>query len=180
MIRMRSSLVWRGILALVIGIIAIAWPEITVGAFVILFAFYAFLAGILEGVRAFRSEAAGPAIGRYLLAALDIAAGVVALAWPGITALVLVIWVAIWALVTGVMEIVLAFGHSRAAGERALLGLTGVLSIAFAVVLFVRPDIGAITLAQLYGFFSLVTGVSLLALAVNLRTAEGVTRPAAT
>jgi uncharacterized membrane protein HdeD (DUF308 family) len=166
---MRSSLVWRGILALIVGIVAIAWPSITVGAFVILFAFYAFLAGIFEAVRAYRSEAAGPAIGRYLLAALDIAAGVVALAWPGITALVLVIWVAIWALVTGIMEIVLAFGHARTLGERAWLGFSGLLAALFGIVLFVRPDIGAVALAQLYGFFSLVTGVALLAMAINLQ-----------
>src|SRR5215475_9867948 len=94
-----SSLLWRGLLAVAIGVISVAWPNITVGAFVILFAVYAFLG--TDTARAFSSDRAGPVIGYLLLALLSVAAGVAALVWPGITALVLTIWVAAWALVTG-------------------------------------------------------------------------------
>jgi uncharacterized membrane protein HdeD (DUF308 family) len=61
---------WRGILAIVVGIIAIAWPGITVWAFVILFAVYAFLAAGMEAVQAFASRTAGPAAGHLVLALL--------------------------------------------------------------------------------------------------------------
>jgi uncharacterized membrane protein HdeD (DUF308 family) len=164
-----NTLIWRAILSIVIGVIAVAWPSITVGAFVLLFAVYAFLAGLTEIARAFRSEAAGPVIGRLLLGALDIIAAIVAIAWPGITALVLVVWVAAWAFVTGVFEVGLAFRSTTNTGERALLGLSGLVSVALGVVLFIRPDIGAITLAQVYGLFSLFSGISLLVMAINLR-----------
>ncbi|HET6479442.1 MAG TPA: DUF308 domain-containing protein [Actinoplanes sp.] len=171
---MRSSLVWRGILALVTGVIAVMWPDITVYAFVLLFAVFSIGSGILEGVRAFRSEAAGPTVGRLLLALLDVAAGVVALVWPGITALVLVLWIAAWAVVTGVTEVVLAFGSDRSGRNRVWLVLTGLLGVAFGLVLFAKPDIGAVTLAQIYGFFSIVVAVSLFAAAIDLRsTATG-------
>jgi len=52
----RSPLVWRGILAVVIGVVAVVWPGITVGAFVILFAFYAFMAAVMEAIAAFRTR----------------------------------------------------------------------------------------------------------------------------
>src|SRR6266516_3929163 len=92
-----TSLILRGVLAIIVGIIALAWPGVTILALVILFAIYAFIAAGLEAMRAFGSATAGPVIGHLLLALVDLAAGVIALVWPGPTALVLI--VAIWAVV---------------------------------------------------------------------------------
>jgi uncharacterized membrane protein HdeD (DUF308 family) len=164
-----SSLVWRGLLAIVIGVVSVAWPGITVGAFVIVFAVYAFLAAGTELVRAFSSDRAGPVAGFLLLALLSVAAGVVALVWPDITAYALTIWVAAWAFVTGIVEVVLAFQRGEAAGERVLWALNGLVSIALGLVLAIRPDIGALTLATVFGLFSIVYGVSALVLAAQAR-----------
>jgi uncharacterized membrane protein HdeD (DUF308 family) len=149
---------------LITGAIAVAGPEITVWAFVLLFAVFSSGSGLLEGIRAFRAEAAGPTTGRLLIALLDIAAGVVALIWPGITVLVLVLWIAARAVLTRATELVLAFGPDRGR-SRVWLALTGLLGIVFGIVLFTSP----ITLAQIYGFFSLITVVSLFATAIDLR-----------
>src|ERR1700741_5023412 len=97
-----TSLILLGILAVVVGIIAIAWPGVTILALVILFAVYAFIDAGLHGAGAFSSRSAGPVFGHLLIALIDLAAGVIALVWPGATALVLVIVVAAWALVGGV------------------------------------------------------------------------------
>ena len=78
-----TSLIWRGILALAVGVIALAWPSVTVLALVILFAIYAFMASGMEAARAFSSRQAGPVIGHLLLGLVDLAAGIIALAWPG-------------------------------------------------------------------------------------------------
>src|SRR3954467_897913 len=166
-----SSLVWRGVLAIAIGVISVTWPNITIGALVILFAVYAFIAAGAESVRAFRSDTAGPVIGYLLLSVLSLAAGVVALLWPGITAEVLTIWIAAWAFVTGIVEVVLAFQRNETAGERALWALSGLISIALGVVLGIRPDIGAISLATVFGLFAIVYGVSVLILSSQLRRA---------
>ncbi len=167
-----TSLLWRGLFAIAIGIVSVAWPGITVGAFVILFAIAAFLAAVTDGMRAFSSDRAGPLLGWVLLAALSVVAGIVALVWPGITALVLVIWVAAWALVTGIVEVALAFMRGESAGERVLWALSGLVSIVLAVALFIRPDIGAVSLATVFGLFSMFYGVVAIVLSFQARRAR--------
>jgi uncharacterized membrane protein HdeD (DUF308 family) len=165
---MSTSLIVRGVLAVIVGIIAIAWPNVTVLALVILFAVYAFMDAGLELARAFSSRPAGPVVGHLLLALIGIAAGIVALAWPGPTALVLVVVVAVWAFIGGFFELFAAFGSGETAGTRAMFILAGLVSIAFGVVLAARPGIGAVTLALLFGLYSLIFGVSEIVLGVEL------------
>jgi uncharacterized membrane protein HdeD (DUF308 family) len=164
-----TSLIWRGILAVAVGIIALAWPQVTVLALVIVFAVYAFIAAGLQAMQAFSSRKAGPVLGHLLLGLVDLAAGVVALAWPGPTALVLVLIVGIWAVTAGIVEIAAAFGKGEPAGTRAMFILGGLVSIAFGVVLFARPGMGAITLALLFGLFNLAYGAWALVQGIELR-----------
>jgi uncharacterized membrane protein HdeD (DUF308 family) len=170
--------VLRGSLAIAVGLIAVAWPDVTIGAFVIVFAVNALLAAVMRADRAFRSAHTAPVVGLLLLAALDAAAGVGAIAWPAITALSLVLLVAGWALTTGTFEVAMAFRAGDSPGERARLGLTGLVSLALAVVFVIRPDIGAVTLAQVYGLFSIVSGISSLVMAAGVSTAGSSPHPA--
>ena len=164
-----SSLILRGVLALVVGIIALAWPGVTILALVILFAVYAFMDAGFESVRAFSSGKAGPVIGHLLLGLVDLAAGVVALVWPGPTALVLTLIVGIWAFVGGCFEVFSAFDKGETAGTRALFILSGLVWVAFGVVLFARPNVGAVSLALLFGLFNLFSGVTLITQGVEIR-----------
>jgi uncharacterized membrane protein HdeD (DUF308 family) len=166
-----TSLIARGILAVITGIIALAWPSVTVLALVILFAVYAFMAAGLQAARAFSSRKAGPVLGHLLLGLVDLAAGVIALAWPGPTALVLVLIVGVWAITAGLIEIAAAFGAGEPAGARAMFILGGLASVAFGVVLCARPGIGAVALALLFGLFSLITGSWMLVQGIELRRA---------
>lgn len=175
---LNASLVARGIVALAIGAVALAWPGITVLALVMLFAIYAFLAAALEAMRAFGSAKAGPVAGHLLLGLADLAAGVIALSWPGSTALVLVVIVAAWAVITGALEIGAAFGAGEAAGTRALFVLGGLVSVAFGVALFAKPGMGAITLALLFGLFNLVYGARALVQGIELHRARTALRSA--
>ena len=172
-----NSLILRGILAIVVGILALAWPNITVYALVVLFAVYAFMAGGLEAMVAFSSDRAGPVIGHLLLSLACLAAGVVALVWPGPTAYVLVLVVATWAVVTGVFEFFAAFQEGETAGMRALFIISGLVSIAFGVVLFAHPRIGAFTLALLFGLFALIYGVAELVAGIEMRRQASMTEP---
>jgi uncharacterized membrane protein HdeD (DUF308 family) len=164
-----TSLILRGILALTIGVMALVWPGITILALVGLFAVYTFMASALEALRALSSRTAGPVSGHLLAGLIDLAAGVVALAWPGPTALVLVLIVASWAVIAGLMEVSAAFRGSTPAGIRALFILGGLVSVPFGVVLFAHPGVGAITLALLFGLFNLVYGARALMQGIELR-----------
>ena len=164
-----TSLIARGILAVAVGVVALAWPSVTVLALVILFAVYAFIAAGLQAARAFGSATAGPVFGHLLLGLADLAAGVIAMAWPGPTALVLVLIVGVWAVIAGLAEIAAAFASGEPTGTRAMFILAGLATTAFGVVLCARPGIGAITLALLFGLFNLIAGTWMLAGGIELR-----------
>jgi uncharacterized membrane protein HdeD (DUF308 family) len=168
---MSTALILRGALAVIVGIVAIAWPGVTILALVILFAVYAFIDAGLQAVRGFSRATAGPVFGHLLLALIDLAAGVTALVWPGPTALVLVLVVAVWSFVGGFLEIFAAFADGETAGTRALFIVAGLLSVVFGLVLFARPGVGAVTLALLFGFFNVTYGTSQVVMGVQSRGA---------
>ena len=168
-----TALILLGILAVIVGITAVAWPGVTILALVILFAIYAFMAAGLQAARAFRSRAAGPVLGHLLLGVVDLVAGVIALAWPVPTAFVLVIVVAAWALVGGFAEVFAGFGSGETAGMRAMFILSGLVSVAFGVLLFARPGVGVLTLALLFGLYSLIYGFSQITAGIQVRQLGG-------
>ena len=103
-----TSLILRGVLAVIVGIAAVAWPGVTILALVILFAVYAFMDAGLEAVRAFSGRRAGPVLGHLLLGLIDLATGIVALTWPGPTALVSVAFGIVLAARPGIGAVTLA------------------------------------------------------------------------
>jgi len=155
-----TSLIVRGVLAIIIGIIAVAWPGVTILALVLLFAVYAFLDTLVEGARAFGSQRVWPVLGHLVLALIDVAAGLVAVVWPAPTALVLTLVVGIWAIAAGVFEITAAFLGGENAGTRAMFIVTGLLSLAFGAIVIDRPGLGALTIALLFGLYSIASGVT--------------------
>jgi uncharacterized membrane protein HdeD (DUF308 family) len=161
------SLALVGVLGIAIGIVAIMWPGVTIAVVVAVFAVAAFVGAAHQATRAFSSATAGPVAGHLLLALVDVAAGVGAIVWPGITAYALTIWIGAWAIVTGIGEFAMAFGAHETAGDRALFGFGGLVSVALGLVLFARPDVGAVSLATVFGLFSLVYGIWAVVLAAR-------------
>ena len=166
-----TYLIVRGVLALIVGIVAVAWPGVTVYALVVLFAVYTFMDAVVQAARAFSGLAAKAVVGRILIALVDVAAGVVAIAYPNITAVALVVIIAIWAIAFGVLELFAASGTGETAGTRAWYVVAGLVSIAFGLVLAARPDVGAVSLAVIYGIFSLAFGITAIVLGVEARRA---------
>jgi uncharacterized membrane protein HdeD (DUF308 family) len=161
------SLALVGALAVAVGVVAIVWPKVTIGFVVAIFAVSAFIGAANQAMRAFSSITAGPVAGHLLLALVDVVAGVGSIVWPGITAYALTIWIGAWAIVTGFGEVAMAFGAHEAASDRALFGFGGLLSVALGVVLFARPDVGALSLVTVFGLFSLAYGIWGLVLAAR-------------
>jgi uncharacterized membrane protein HdeD (DUF308 family) len=72
--------------------------------------------------------------------------GLAALFWPGITALVLLLVISAWAIVTGLLKVVMAIAFRRKLENEWLMGLSGVLSVVFGVILGVLPGVGLLSL----------------------------------
>src|ERR1700677_1179782 len=161
-----------GVLSIIIGIWALAWPGITVLAIVLLFAIFAFSRSFVQAAHAFRSRAVGSVLGHVVLALIDLAAGAFAALWPAPTALVLVLLLGIWAVTGGVFEFFAAFRAGERAGTRALFLVGGVVTVLFGLVILARPGIGVLTLALLFGLFNLIYGFWQISFGLELRNAH--------
>jgi uncharacterized membrane protein HdeD (DUF308 family) len=166
-----STLLVRGILGVLVGVAALIWPGITLAALVVVFGAYAALDGIANLVTGYlRSrirERAWPLVVHGLV---GIAAAAVAALDPVLTAFTLVLVVAAWAILTGVMQVVAAARLRDGSSGEWLLGLSGALSIAFGVLVILFPGAGALTIAMMFGAFAAANGIVLITLAVRARS----------
>jgi uncharacterized membrane protein HdeD (DUF308 family) len=165
------SLVIRGLVAILLGIVTFAWPGITVGALVLVFGAYALLDGVFSLIGAWR---AGRAHERWGALIFEGIAGIITAAitvfWPAITALALVYIIAAWALVTGCLEIAAAVRLRQYISGEWLLVLGGIASIIFGIFAILLPLIGALAIALAIGVYATVFGVLLIALGFRLRS----------
>ena len=155
----RRMLLVRGVIAILFGVVALVMPNITLTFLVYLFGAYAVINGIAAAATALRyTKEQGWAL-LLVEGIVSILVGVVAFAWPGITALVFLYLIAAWAIVIGVMEIVGAFTLPLGTGREWLLGLAGVVSIVFGVLIAIRPNTGLVALVYLLGIYAIVFGI---------------------
>jgi len=163
-------LLLQGLAAIVLGITAIKWPGITLVSLVWVFAAFSLIQGVAEIVLGMRGEADGTVWWTMIfLGILSVAAGIVAFAWPGLTATILLYIIAISAIVRGVFAIVAAIGLRKQIDDEWVLVLTGVLSIAFGAILLSRPAAGALAMVLLIGAWMMALGVMTIALSLRLR-----------
>jgi uncharacterized membrane protein HdeD (DUF308 family) len=155
----RRMLLFRGIIAVLLGIVILVWPRIALTVLVYLFGALILVGGIIAVATALRyTHAEGWAL-LLVEGILGILAGVVAVAWPGITLLFFVLLIAAWAIVTGILEIVSAFMAPLGAGREWLLGLTGLVSIIFGILIAIRPIAGLFAIVLLIGIYAIVLGI---------------------
>lgn len=162
------ALLLRGIAAVLFGLAALLWPGLTLFVLIVFFGAYALVDGILAIVAGIR----GTEGSRWLLLAegvLGVLAGLVALFWPGMTALVLLFVISAWAIFTGLLKVVMAIAFRRKIENVWLMGLSGVLSVLFGVVLAVLPGVGLLSLVWLVGIYALIFGVALIVLGFRAR-----------
>jgi uncharacterized membrane protein HdeD (DUF308 family) len=160
----------RGVLAIIFGLIALFDPRIALLAFVYVFAAYALIDGIVAVVVAIQERGSLNRWGWVLFEGIiSILAGIVAFVYPGLTALVLLYIIAFWAIVTGIMEIVAAFAIRGFAAREWALGLAGIVSIIFGIVLFVFPGAGLLSILWLVGIYAIIFGILFIVRAFQLR-----------
>ncbi len=160
----------RGVAAIAFGVLAFAWPGITVLALTFLFGAYVLVDGVLSlGAAITGRGGVGPRWWLAVVGAAGVLAGVLAFAWPAMTAVVLLVFIASWAIVTGIMEIIGAVRLRKEIEGEWMLILGGALSVAFGALLIARPGVGAVAMIWMIGAFAILLGVTFVVLALRLR-----------
>jgi uncharacterized membrane protein HdeD (DUF308 family) len=166
------ALALRGVVAVLFGLAAFIWPDITLTVLVLLFGAYVFVDGLFALLTALRlhGDAGSERWWALFLEGLaGIAAGILTFIWPNITTLVLLYLIAAWAIVTGFFEILTAIRLRKEVSNEWMLVLAGIASLIFGVLLAIQPGTGAVAVVWLIGAYALVFGLLLLALAFRLR-----------
>jgi uncharacterized membrane protein HdeD (DUF308 family) len=169
--------VLRGVVAIVFGVLAFVAPSLGLALFVALFAIWALVDGVGSLVTGIRTRGQDRSWWIEILEGIaGVAAGVIAVLFPAFAAEVLLVLIAAWAIVTGMIEIVLAVRLRRVIEGEAWLALAGVVSILFGVVVVLFPAAGALSVVWLIGSFAMAFGVFLVLLGWRLRGVDELAR----
>lgn len=164
------TFVLRGVLAIAFGILAFFAPGLGIAVLVGLFAAWALIDGAANILAGVRSRGVDRSWWLEILeGVVGIAAGVIALFFPQLAAEALVVIIAAWAIITGLVQVVAAIRLREQISGEFWLGLAGIGSILFGIVLFVFPGAGALSLVWLIGGFALAFGAFLAILGWRLR-----------
>jgi uncharacterized membrane protein HdeD (DUF308 family) len=155
----RTMLLFRGFAAVLFGILTLVWPSLSLTVLVYLFGVFAVIGGITAMAAALRNRAE-QGWGLLLFEGiLGILAGVVALVWPGITALAFLYLLAAWAIITGALELVAPLGFPMSGGRAVLMVLAGLASVVFGILIAAQPASGLLAVVWLIGVYAIVFGV---------------------
>ncbi|MGH9383531.1 MAG: HdeD family acid-resistance protein [Vicinamibacterales bacterium] len=160
----------RGVIAIALGMWAFLYPAITLTTLVLVWGAYALADGAFALIAAWRTRDHGGPFWSYVLVGLaGLVAGVLTFMWPGLTTLVLIAFIASWAIVMGVLQIVAAIRLRKEIHGELWLALSGVLSVMVGAYFLLAPDAGALAIVWMLGAYALIFGGFLLAFAFRLR-----------
>ena len=166
--------VLRGVVAILFGVLAFVRPGTTLEALVLLFAFWALFDGVFSLISSIgAAEAHEPWWPLVLIGLLGIAAGLVTLRWPQITALALLFVIAYWSILRGILEIAGAIRLRNLIHGEGWLILGGIASIAFGVLVVIYPGSGALAVIWLIGLYAVIFGIAQLMLGFRLKGVAG-------
>ncbi len=163
----------RGILAIAFGALALFMPGLTLLALILIYAAYALIDGGFTAYAAIQSRGEDNRWWvRLLEGTVGIIAGVVAFIAPLIAGFVLLLWIAMWAILTGIAQVMTAYQLRKEIENEWFLGVAGAMSIIFGAFIALFPAGGALAIAWLIGVYSIMFGVLFISLALRLRDRE--------
>jgi uncharacterized membrane protein HdeD (DUF308 family) len=166
----------RGILAIIFGFIALFAPIATAIVLAIFIGAWAIVDGVFDIIEAIRHRGSSSMALRIVWGAVSILFGILVLVWPGMSLGVLVIFVGIWAIIIGVLEIMASIRHRAIPNSGWVWGIIGGgLAILFGILVLIRPGTGLITIIWIIGIWAIVWGITLIVLGVQLRKAANTT-----
>ena len=162
-------LLLRGIAAIIFGVLALTWPGMTLLTLILFYGAYALIDGVLAIVAAITGGALLPRWWLAIVGLLGIAAGLLTFVMPGLTAIVLLYFIAGWAIATGVFQVIGAIKLRKEIDNEWFLILCGIISVLFGVAMIAAPGAGALALITVIGIYAVLIGVLLVALSFRLK-----------
>jgi uncharacterized membrane protein HdeD (DUF308 family) len=159
----------RGICAILFGVLTFVWPGLSLLALVLLFGAFVLADGILSLAAAITGGTASSRWWLAIVGLLGIAAGAATFLWPGMTAVALKVFIALWAMAIGIMQMIGAILVRKEIDNEWLLIAGGALSIGFGVFLLMQPAAGALALAFTIGAYAVLYGSLLVSFSLRLR-----------
>lgn len=159
----------RGIAAVLFGLLTFIWPGLTLVTLVLLYGAFSLVDGIFSLIAAVKGGAPMPRWWLALVGLLGIGVGVITLLWPQITGAVLLLFIAGWAIASGILQIIGAINLRKEIDGEWLLIASGVLSVLFGILVIMYPGAGALSLALVIGAFAVAYGVLLIGFALRLK-----------
>lgn len=164
-------LLLRGILSIAFGILTWRQPEASLAVMVLFFGFYTIADGIVGICLAIQGRKENEDWWVLLLwGIVGVFAGILTLAVPGLSALALLFYVAIWAITTGILQIVFAIRVRKEIEGEWLLILGGIASVIFGILLMARPEAGTLTLLWMIATYAFIFGIILVIMAFKARS----------
>jgi uncharacterized membrane protein HdeD (DUF308 family) len=154
-----------GAVSIVAGVLAIAYPDITLLAMGIIFGFYLLLAGVVEIIEAIMGDSESRAL-TAIIGVVALIAGLVCIRRPGESVLALVLVLGVYLIVTGGVRLVFAFEETE---HRGLAILAAVVDIVLGILILALPKVSVVTLAVLFGISLIFRGAFALVGAYQLR-----------
>jgi uncharacterized membrane protein HdeD (DUF308 family) len=179
MIRAISKYWWvfilRGVIAIAFGLASLLWPALTLGVMVLLFGLFALFEGGLTIVTSFGKgdEKGGWTLlieglaGLLVCVIVLLGTSIGAMLWPRVAAVMLVYYIAGWAILAGLFKIITAIRIRREIKGEWMLGLSGLISILVGLILILRPGAGVLAVAWLIGLYSIILGIFQLLLGLK-------------
>jgi len=165
------ALLLRGIVAVLFGVFAFAWPGVTLLSLIFVFGAYALVDGVFAIVAGVRSPAgSGMWWIMLLLGVVGVIAGILAFVWPGATAFSLLVLMASWAIITGILEIVAAIQLRKVVTGEWLMVLGGLASIVIGALILMNPAAGALAVVWIIGSYAIFYGLLFIVLGIKLRS----------
>lgn len=156
---------------MIFGILALVWPGAALVAIGILFGAYAFVDGIFAIVAAVRAAESHERWWPFVIEGIiGLIIAAITFYDVGITIVALYFTIAVWALLTGILEIVAAIQLRKSLSNEVWLVVGGLLSILFAVLMWWRPVAGAVAVVWIIGIYAIVFGIMMIGFSLRLRS----------
>jgi uncharacterized membrane protein HdeD (DUF308 family) len=166
----RTMFLFRGLVAILFGVLTLVWPRLSLTVLVFLFGLFAVIGGITAVAAALRNHEKHDWGLLLFEGIVGILAGAVALIWPGITAFAFLFLIAAWAILTGILEFVAPLAYPMSGGRAVLMVLAGIISVVFGVLIAIQPAAGLLAVVWLIGIYAILIGIMYIAVYFESRT----------